>query len=477
MIWLVGALLLFIFQIITILFHEFRHPSKTVAWLVILFIFPIIGFIMYYFLAKEYTHRKKVRRRALRYVPDSKHEGRRYAASQPRDGEDAEPDRSRVEPRLYALLNNIPSSSVTQQNEVNVLTNADKAYQAMMEAIEQAKCYIHFEFYTIRHDRIGTVFQQLLIRKAREGVRVRCIFDGVGSYKLDNRFLNELRDAGVEAHVFLPPLIAFFDKRMNYRNHRKIVVVDGVKGYLGGINVGDEYLGGNPNLGFWRDTHLELIGDSVYSLQYTFLADWQFVSNQRLTDSILFPEHDNAGRKRVQIISSGPDAHWDAILEMYFGAITAAKKRIFITTPYFVPDPSISMGLKTAAISGVDVRVIYPSRPDSKVVNYASMSYFEELMQVGVRFYSYEKGFMHAKVLIIDDVLASVGTANMDMRSFFSNFELNAVLFDKETIQRLEADFLQDLKDCKELKLEAFEKRSRLQKGKEVVARLLSPLF
>jgi cardiolipin synthase len=275
----------------------------------------------------------------------------------------------------------------------------------------------------------------------------------------------------------LPPIIAFFDKRINYRNHRKILVIDGMKGYLGGINVGEEYLGANPRLGFWRDTHMELIGDSVYSLQVAFLEDWRFVSGKQLTDPILFPEHHNTGRKCVQIIRSGPDTHWDAILEMYFGAITCAKKRIYMTTPYFIPDPSITMGLKTAAISGVDVKIIYPSRSDSKIVNYASISYFEELMQAGVRFYSYEKGFIHAKVLIIDDILASVGTANLDMRSFFSNFELNAVLFDKETIQRLEADFLLDLKGSKELKLEVFQKRSRWQKGKEVVARLLSPLF
>ncbi|MCR8636693.1 cardiolipin synthase [Paenibacillus radicis (ex Xue et al. 2023)] len=476
MVWLMVALVLFIFQIITILLHEFRHPSKTVAWLVILFVFPIIGFIMYYFLAKEYTQHKKVRRKKLRYIPNPQYEGRRYAASQIH-GEEIQHDNICSESRLYALLNNIPSSSFTQQNEVRVLTNADMAFTAMLEAMEKAKLYIHFEFYTFRNDTIGLKFEELLIRKAAEGVKIRCIFDGVGSYKLSKRYLGKLRDAGVETYIFLPPLIAFFDKRMNYRNHRKIVVVDGSVGYLGGINIGEEYLGGNPKLGFWRDTHLELNGDAVYSLQYTFLTDWFFVSGQRLTDPILFPEHYNTGSKRVQIISSGPDSNLDAILEMYFGAITTAKKRIYITTPYFVPDPSINMGLKTAAVSGVDVRVIYPERPDSKLVHYASLSYFEELMQAGVRFYSYKKGFIHAKVLIIDDILASVGTANMDMRSFFSNFELNAVLFDKETIGRLEADFLQDLKESEELKLEVFVKRSRAQKGKEAAARLLSPLF
>ncbi|TDF93892.1 cardiolipin synthase [Paenibacillus piri] len=476
MVWLVVALLLFIFQIITILLHEFRYPSKTVAWLVILFIFPVIGFIMYYFLAKEYTQHKKVRRKRLRSTPNPLYEGRIYSAAQP-DGEGKPQDPICNEPRLFALLNNIPSSSFTLQNEVTVLTNADKAYEAILEALEKAKSYIHFEFYTFRDDKIGRAFYDVLVRKAAEGVKIRCIFDGVGSYKLSNSYIEGLRQAGLETYIFLPPLIAFFDKRMNYRNHRKVVLVDGVIGFLGGINVGEEYVGGNPKLGFWRDTHLQLEGDAVYSLQYTFLTDWFFVSGQRLTEPEMFPEHHNTGNKRVQIISSGPDANWDAILEMYFGAITTAVKRIYITTPYFVPDPSISMGLKTAAVSGVDVRIIYPSKTDSKVVNYASKSYFEELMQAGVRFYTYQKGFMHAKVLIIDEILASVGTANMDMRSFFSNFELNAVLFDKATIARLEADFLQDLKESKELKLETFEQRSKLQKGKEIVARLLSPLF
>ena len=479
MLWLVLALFLFIFQILTILVGEFRHPSKAMAWMFILFVFPIIGFVMYYFLAKEYTQRKKVKRGRMRNMTDIRYLGKKHRPASDYDpGFDEERLNGwRHEPRLFSLLGNIPGSLITRSNEVTVLTNAEAAYPSMLEAMEQAKSHIHFEFYTIRNDGIGKKFHELLIRKAREGVQVRCIFDGIGSYQLDNRFIDELKKAGAEVYIFLPAVFAFFDKRANYRNHRKILVIDGTTGFLGGINIGDEYLGGNPQLGFWRDTHMRLDGDAVYSLQHTFLNDWLFVSGQRLADSELFPEHDGSGSKPVQIISSGPDANWDAILEMYFGAIAAANKRVFITTPYFIPDPSIMMALKTAAISGVDVRIIYPQKPDSRVVNYASLSFLEELMQAGVRFYAYQKGFIHAKVIVIDELLASVGTANMDMRSFFNNFELNAVLFDKETIHRLENDFLQDLKECSEMKLEEFEKRSRWQKGKEVIARLLSPLF
>ncbi|MCZ8515679.1 cardiolipin synthase [Paenibacillus filicis] len=476
MLWVTVALILFIFQVFTILVGEFRHPSKAMAWLSIMFIFPVIGFLMYYFLAKEYSQRKKVRRRGQRHVMDIRYAGIKYAASDV-DFEEDRLDSWRHEPRLFALLYNIPSSKITSHNEVEVLTNAQTAFPSMLEAMEQAQDHIHFEFYTVRSDGIGRQFKEVLVRKAQEGVKVRCIFDGIGSYQLSNEYINDLKQAGCEVYFFLPGLIAFFDKRINYRNHRKIIVIDGTVGFLGGINVGDEYLGSDKKLGFWRDTHLKLVGDAVYSMQQNFITDWFFVKGERLAEPNHFPEHDCTGRKPVQIISSGPDEHWDAVLEMYFAAITAAKKRIYITTPYFIPDPSIIMGLKTAAVSGVDVRIIFPAKADSRVVGYASQSYLEELLQVGVRFYAYKKGFIHAKVLIIDDLLASVGTANMDMRSFYSNFELNAVVFDKETLHRLESDFIQDLKESREVELEVFDKRSRWTKGKEVVARLLSPLL
>lgn len=475
LLWVVILLLLFIFQTATILIGEYKRPAKTVAWLLVLFIFPIIGFIMYYFLAKEYTQRKMVRRRGRRKMDEIKHQWmyKESAAI----ANNVENYQLFDESRLCGLLHNIPGSPITPKNRVEVLTNGEVTYEAMIKAIEQARSHIHFEFYTIRHDETGVKFQEVLIRKAKEGVKVRVIYDGVGSYTLSTAYINKFKQAGVEVHPFLRPLIAFFDKRMNYRNHRKIIVVDGLVGFVGGINIADEYLGKDRKLGFWRDTHLMLHGDSVYYLQQTFMTDWMFVSGERLVEESLFPEHNEPQASLIQVISSGPDAHWDAIQEMFFAGIIAAKKRIYMTTPYFIPDPSITMALKTAVISGVDVRIILPYKSDSQIVQYASRSYLLELMQAGVQFYLYRKGFMHAKVMIIDHLMATVGTANVDMRSFFSNFELNAVMFNKDEIKRLEADFLMDLKESVELKLVEFEKRSRVEKGKEVIARLLSPLF
>ncbi|NQX66611.1 cardiolipin synthase [Paenibacillus alba] len=475
MVWVVIILMLFIFQTATILIGEYKRPAKTVAWLLVLFIFPIIGFIMYYFMAKEYSQRKMVRRKGRRKMSEMKHQ---WMGS---NGSDAVFGKGKYElfedTRLCGLLYNIPGSPITMHNRTEVLTNADVTYEAMLQAIEVAQNHIHFEFYTIRDDEIGRKFQDALIRKAKQGVQVRVIYDGVGSYSLSAAYINKFKQAGVSIHPFLRPLIAFFDKRMNYRNHRKIIVIDGLVGFLGGINIGNEYVGADPKLGFWRDTHLKLYGDSVYYLQQTFMTDWLFVSSERLMDNTLFPEHNEPKASLAQVISSGPDAHWDAIQEMFFAGIVAAKKRVYMTTPYFIPDPSITMALKTAVISGVDVRIILPYKADSRIVQYASRSYLLELMQAGVQFYLYRKGFIHAKVMIIDHLMATVGTANVDMRSFFSNFEINAVMFDTAVIERLEDDFFMDLKDSEELKLAEFEQRSRMEKGKEIIARLLSPLF
>jgi cardiolipin synthase A/B len=474
--WLVFALILFIFQIVTILLLEFRHPTKTVAWLLILFIFPIIGFVMYYFLAKEYTHRRTVRRKGQRMLGELRRD-LNHKARLAQEINDLPNQEIHREDRLFALLHNIPSSPITKCNEVKVLSDPKEAFASILEALEGAQRHIHLEYYTIRADDIGRRFQQLLIAKARQGVEVRLIYDGVGSYELPQAYLKPLREAGVLTYCFLPPLVAFFDKRANYRNHRKIVVVDGQTGFLGGVNIGDEYLGKDPKLSPWRDTHLRIEGDAVYYLQHTFLTDWGFVSGEKLASPEYFPEHVCEGDEHVQIVSSGPDTAWAPILEVYLGAIGAAKEQIYIATPYFIPDSSVNMALKTAAVSGIDVRIVLPGVTDSQLVYLASMSYVTELLQAGVRFYRYKEGFMHAKIMLIDRMLASVGTANMDMRSFFSNFEINALLFDRKSVSKLEQDFLHDFERSEEIELELFEQRPRLQRFKEVLARLLSPLF
>lgn len=475
MIWLSLALLIFIFQIATILIVEFRQPSKTVAWLLILFIFPIIGFVMYYFLAKEYQRRRTVRK--SRVIAEEIRLQALLRCKLVNRPTDINSGQFAHQERLYRLLQSMSLSPITSCNETKVLTNGEETFSAILKAIDAAKHHIHLEYYTIRDDGIGRRFKDALIRKAREGIEVRVIYDGVGSLELSYQYLRDLHQAGIETTCFLTPRLAFFDKRMNYRNHRKIVVVDGLVGFVGGINIGDEYLGGNKKLGFWRDTHLQVKGDSVYFLQDIFMRDWWFTAKKRLSDPAYLPEHSCTSNEQVQIISSGPNSIADSILEVVFAAVSVAKTRIYITTPYFIPDPSVLMGLRTAALSGVDVRLIIPYVADSNLVLYASLSYVEDMLSAGVRIYRYKKGFVHSKVLVVDDLIASVGTANMDMRSFFSNFELNALLFDQSAIDKLVMDFNTDMSDSEEIHLHVFKQRPRWQRASEVIARMLSPLL
>ncbi|GIO40079.1 cardiolipin synthase [Paenibacillus antibioticophila] len=476
MIWLSLLLLAFIFQIATILVLEFRNPGRAVAWMLILFAVPLIGFVLYYFVAQDYKKRRKLRRRGSPLFQEIK--ARLWQQTEIIDSIEQMKNKDfQGQERLFGLLTRLSESPITGCNETEIYSSGEPAFHAMLEAMYRARHHIHIEFYIFRDDGIGRQFKQAMIEKARQGVKVRLVCDGLGSYQLPQAFVKELEQAGAEVYFFLPPLIAMLDRRVNYRNHRKILVVDGQVGFVGGLNIGDDYLGLYENMGYWRDTHLRISGDAVYDLQRTFLGDWQLASGSLVSESGLFPEHCCKGEEHVQILTSGPDQHWDAIQEMWFGAIAVAKKRIWITSPYFIPDPSIYAALKTAAVAGVEVIVLLPYHSDSRLVKLASLSYVEELMQAGVRFYEYTKGFVHAKVLIVDDLVGTVGTANMDMRSFFFNFEMLALLFDREPIKRLERDFLQDLSDSREIRQEEFMTRPRRQKGAELVARLLSPLL
>lgn len=475
MVWLVLILALLLIQAAAIIILEYMRPSKAVAWLLILFIFPIIGFVMYYFFAADYSRRRKVEQRC-KGLQLSQIKKLFYTAV-----ERAEAYPESLGERLKSFLQSIPDMPLTDNNVVQVLYNAAETYDSMLEDIEQAEDHIHVEYYTIRSDEIGYRFMNALKQKAEQGLKVRLIYDGIGSRQLKKEDIESMKNHGVEVVSFLPPRIAFLEKRLNYRNHRKLVVVDGRIGYLGGINIGEEYLGADSKLGFWRDTHLRLQGGCIPVLQSIFMKDWALAKGELLDEPSLFPlwdlQSEEIRTEKVQLIASGPDMKWDSIIEFFFSSIATAKESIRITTPYFIPDPSLVMALKTAALCGLDVEIIIPKVSDSMLVHWASLSYVEELLQAGVKFYEYERGFIHSKVLIVDRCVASIGTANMDMRSFFSNFELVACIFDPSTIQVIEKDFEQDLLDCELINLDEFRRRPATQKIKEMVGRMLSPLL
>ncbi|ODA40788.1 Cardiolipin synthetase [Desulfosporosinus sp. BG] len=378
--------------------------------------------------------------------------------------------------KLAQLLLNDAAAPLTLNNRFEVLTNGADTFKALFAALEGAKDHIHLEFFIFHYDAIGQDILNLLISKASQGVKVRVLVDGLANRSLTKRF-GELRKVGVEAEGFYPVRFPFLSRRLNLRNHRKIVVVDGQVGFIGGLNVGDEYLSRNKRIGFWRDTFLKLEGDSVNFLQNVFLNDWNGVTHQDINDLLYYPQPQYFGRQMTQIAATGPDSDWGSMLQIFFVALTSAEKTIYIETPYFIPDEGSVMALKTAALSGLDVRIILQGVPDHKITYWASHSYVEELLELGVRIYRYQKGILHAKVLILDSKIGVVGSTNFDIRSFSLNFEISAFIYDCQFALRLEQDFHQDLADSKEILLEEYKKRPLANRVKESSARLFSPLL
>jgi len=345
--------------------------------------------------------------------------------------------------------------------------------------LKLAEHHIHLEYYIVRDDELGQEIKEILIKKAKGGIEVRFLYDAVGSWKLSKSFIQELKDAGVEIVAFAPVKLPFLNHKINYRNHRKIIVIDGVIGFVGGLNIGDEYLGRHAYFGNWRDTHLFVRGEAVRTLQLIFLQDWYYqtgetILNPTYLSPVLTSVHADGG---VQMIASGPDSRWEINKKLFFSMITSAKKSIWIASPYFIPDDDILSALKIAALSGIDVRLLVPSRPDKRIVFHASRSYFPELLEAGVKVYEYNRGFLHSKLIIVDDEIASIGTSNMDMRSFHLNFEVNAFLYRTKSVTTLVSDYVYDLEHSNQLSYQLFKNRSIFHRIIESTSRLMSPLL
>lgn len=469
-------LCLYIIQNTLILLLEFRRPQRTVAWMFILLCVPPLGFLFYYTIGRNYVRARQVAKGSNNSLREIRQHVERSSFLVKSSEDSGNPEFENHKEFLH-LLANLTNNPITGRNESRILPSGEEAFRAILEAMEKAEQHIHVQFYIFRDDQIGNRFKEVMVRKARQGVKVRLLCDGIGSHKLSGKFIHSLKKEGVEFHYFLPPLMSILDRRLNYRNHRKVVIVDGVIGFTGGLNVGDDYLGLYPKVGYWRDTHVQLKGDSVYFLQVVFLKDWSLVSGERLSHPRLFSVHSCQGREAVQIVDSGPERGIDATEEIYFSSICAAKYRIWISSPYFIPNSPINRALKSAVLRGIDVRIIIPGQPDSWLVHYASLSYVEDLQDAGVKFYRYQKGFMHAKVVVIDELVASVGSANLDLRSLYSNFELTAVLLDPNEIKTLAQQFEEDLSFSEYVDPKEFKQRGRMKKLKENVCHLFSPLL
>lgn len=458
--------------------YETRSSNKTMAYLLFCIFIPVIGIVFYLAFGINYWRKKRYDKKMSedeKILEKLKKDINLYTEEsvQQKDMDSADNN------ELAAMLFKDLRSPLTHKNRVKLLVNGEKKFPELMQALQQAKHHIHMEYYIYEEDDIGTAIIDLLIQKAREGIEVRFIYDDFGSPSIKKKIEKRMREAGIEVHPFYKVYFYVFANRINYRNHRKIVVIDGQTAFTGGINVSDKYINSKKNKLYWRDTHLRIDGPGVYYLQYLFIADWNFCCPKNLKPEQLHFAQNKSIKENtyLQVAASGPDSLQPSVLFSVLQAIYLAKEEILITTPYFIPGDSIIEALRIAALSGLSVKLLVPGICDSKFVNAASKSNYNDLLQAGVEIYLYQKGFVHAKTLVTDGKLSIVGTANMDYRSFELNFEVNVNIYDRPFAEQMRKVFFDDLKDAKKIDAEKWYKRPAYQQFPEKFARLFSPVM
>ena len=466
-------------NLLLILFLVFMHngsPKSTAMWIMVLAFTSVFGFVLYLIFGQDYRKRKMFE---LKEEQDQVVSLVSYAQRDdfergffPYDG---------LLVRDYgelALLNLTGEEGFyTEKNAVETLFDGQEKFERLIDDMMHAKKTIDIQYYIFKSDKIGKRILSVLEQKLDEGVRVRLLYDAIGGRFMKREAIESFRRHGGQVAVFFPSPFAYLNLRINFRNHRKLVVIDDEIGYIGGFNVGDEYL--EPKkLGYWRDTHLRIHGNAVWALKTRFLKDWYYASGDNSsTDSIITREIKSQGSTGIQIISSGPDTQVEHIKLAFIRMIATAKESILIQSPYFIPDESVRDALITAMLSGVKVQIMIPCKPDHPFVYWASLWHLGELLKYGAEGYLYNNGFLHAKTMVIDDDLATVGSANMDIRSFALNFETNAVLYGEESVMALRNQFMEDLKHSSHLNYELYQKRPLGVKFKQSFSRLLSPIL
>ncbi len=468
---------------LTIVFFERKTPAATWAWLLVLFFLPVVGFVLYVFLGQNYRKKKmfhiksETDQRLTEIIEMEKQE------LQTRDIP-VIAGLPKVFQRMVLMLLENNSAVLSAKNDVTIYTDGKEKFTALLSAIRGARDHVHLEYYIWRNDKLSDELRTALTERAKAGISVKLLCDGLGCARLPRDFFSELERAGGQVAFFFPSRIRAINLRSNFRNHRKIAVIDGSTCFVGGFNIGDEYLGIVNKWGYWRDAAVRITGYAALASQLRFFLDWNYAAKARQLDfePRYFPDvpesfgHASSGVP-VQIVSGGPDTYWNPIKESYLKLINCATETVYLQTPYFIPDESVRDALRIAALSGIDVRVMIPNRPDHPFVYWASLSFVGQLLDSGVRAYCYDNGFLHAKTIVADETAASVGSANWDVRSFALNFETNALMYDSECARALKRAFLDDLELCTEITPETYANRSVAVKLKESVSRLFSTLL
>ncbi|WP_035053337.1 cardiolipin synthase [Carnobacterium pleistocenium] len=467
-----------ILAIITV-FREKRDIAATWAWLLVLILLPGIGFIFYLFIGKKLTRDKifDIKSQENIGMPELVQAQKDILA----EDEDLLSAKQATEnaKEMASLFLESDESILTKGNKVEIFTDGAKKFDSLIEDISKAEHHIHMIYYIIHDDKVGNRVLKALEERAAAGVDVLVIYDALGSRSLKPSFFKTLKKLGGKAESFFGSKLPIINLRFNYRNHRKIVIIDGKIGYTGGFNVGDEYLGEYKKFGYWRDTHLKIQGNAVLALQSRFLMDWNAaVPKHKLEyEENYFPLIDKKGHSNVQVVSSGPDSDFEQIKKGYIKMISMAKESVFIQTPYFVPDDSVLESIQIAVMSGIDVKIMIPNKPDHPFIYRATMYYAAAMVAVGAEVYIYDNGFLHAKTVVVDGDICSIGTANFDIRSFKLNFEVNVFIYDFEIAQQQQNSFYEDMKNSYLLTQEMLDNQSKWLKLKQTFSRLFSPIL
>ena len=463
--------LLFLLAVVTtivVIVMDNRNPYKTLAWVLVLVFLPVVGLALYYFFGQDTRREKLISKKGFKRLT-------KYPMMEFQMQESFKVSEEKQH-QLIRFFQRVNLALPFEGNSMKIFQDGSSMLQALLATINSAKHHIHVEFYIFEDDAVGCLVKDALIEKAREGVEIRVLYDDVGCWKVPHRFYDEMREVGIEVRGFLKVRFPRFTSKVNYRNHRKLVVVDGRIGFVGGMNLAERYLKGVP-WGIWKDIMMQVEGKAVYGLQMAFLTDWYATDHSLITSSSYFPQMEDKGTSLMQVVTSDPVGEWKDIMQGLLIAITSAQKYVYIQSPYLLPTEPILLALKTAAAAGVDVRIMIPEKSDSRMVHWGTMSYLQELMEAGIKIYMYQKGFLHSKLIVCDDCLSSVGSTNMDFRSFEHNFEINAFMYDKTSALMLKDIFLSDQKDAKLLHLKEWRMRPWSQEVKESVIRLFAPLL
>ncbi len=458
-----------VLTVIVVVLGENRNPVKSIAWVLVLVLLPVVGLVIYLIFGRNLRGMRLISRSDLRELRSRNDVSDFNAPVQGLSDESMQ---------LISLVNKLTEPHLFVGNDLQVFTAGRDKFESLMRDIEDARQYIHVQYFIIENDAVGSQLIELLKRKAREGVQVRVLYDYVGSFYFRPRLLRQMREAGIEVHPFLKLTFTQFALRINWRNHRKVVVIDGKVGYMGGMNIASRYVTGDKHWKPWRDTHMRITGDAVTALEYSFAIDWNFTTRKLLTARSVHVTPPAAGEGYpMQMVSSGPTNRWHNISFVFFKAISLAKRCVYVQTPYFLPSDALLKAMQGAALSGVDVRLMIPRRPDSAMLRLATGSYIKECLLAGIKVYCYEPTVMHAKVVIVDDEFVTLGSTNFDFRSFEHNFEFNALVYSKEFNTSMKKTFEDDMQQSTRLSMGKWKQRPLAQKALESVVRLISPIL